>query len=81
MFVDPSGLYSIVFYANGMYDQALCREDYYNDKYGSVTFLIGVNSAEEFVHSWNSFVNSQNSSEIDAIEIKFEEIAPFMFQK
>ncbi|MBQ4631249.1 MAG: RHS repeat-associated core domain-containing protein, partial [Clostridia bacterium] len=68
MFVDPCGLSSYIFYADGMGDQAKVRADIYTEQYGTNSYTIHVGSANEFVDSWNDNVIFPTEP-IDAIEI------------
>lgn len=71
MFVDPSGLVSLIFVGYGMEAQADVRKKYYTNKYGTDSFEVPVDSAEKFVDKWNELINICNQSNIliDAIEI------------
>ena len=69
MFIDPSGLISVIFVSSNMSDQADVRATFYTEKYGTDTYKIEVDSAESFVNKWNDFFYEHSSDSIDAIEI------------
>ena len=68
MLVDPWGLFSVIFTADIMSDQAEVRKNYYEKKYNTTCLVYKVDSAKAFEKEWNEFF-SINRSAIDAIEI------------
>jgi len=70
-YIDPSGLISYVIYS---YDdnkkQAEVIQQQLTKKYGTATFVMNVQSAKEFVDTWNNlgYINGEHFS-IDAVEI------------
>ena len=67
-YVDPTGFKSIVFYANGMKEQANVRKTIYEQKYGTECYIYRVDSAEAFTIGWNN-LSYWGSTPIDAVEI------------
>ena len=69
--VDPWGLDSVIFVSSNMSEQANARKQYYTDKYDTASYVIEVESAEEFVDRWNEFFirAKDNNINIDAIEV------------
>ena len=53
--VDPWGLFSVIFTATIMSDQAEIRKDYYQNKYQTTCLVYEVDSAKDFKEEWNKF--------------------------
>ena len=62
---------SVIFVSSNMSDQADARKQHYTKKYGTESYKIEVESAEEFVEKWNNFFTyaKDNNVTIDAIEV------------
>ncbi len=77
IFVDPSGKYSVVIWANYPNEdksvtkdnkkQAKIIKEQYEEKYGSECYVYEVGTAEDFVNTWNSLDDSEPIDEIQFI--------------
>ena len=67
MFVDPSGLDSVVYYAPGMKDQAVERALHYMKKYSTICYIAEIDSAEKLVAHWRGLATWAQI--IDTVEI------------
>jgi len=71
-YVDPSGLVSVIFCAQGMEEHADAQKKFYTDKYKTDSYRIVVGSAKELRDKWNEWFGEGGLCEgltIDAIEI------------
>lgn len=77
IFVDPSGKYSVVIWANypdepksvtkDNQKQAEVIKEQYEEKYDSECYVYNVGTAEDFVNTWNSLDDSEPIDEIQFI--------------